>query len=191
MAARDPSRSGTPEQKGRLRVDSLVNRAPHRWFGLALFGAAAAAPAVAGDPPTPSLTFEPIVASGPLSPVEEARSRAYRLDPGLGQATGQRAKLSLEVGDSTLFAITGKLARKAVPTGPLDPGHARALGQRRDSGKVYGAGVARHVSGVDLSATYQHSKLGAEQPGHDDGLKPDGPGKSHSLRATARIRFRP
>ena len=137
------------------------------------------------------MTIEPIVARDLLSPVMDPTARAYRLGPALDRASGQRARLSLDLGDSTLFAITGRLTRQPVPTGPLDPGHARALGQRRDSGKVYGAGVARSVGGVDLSATYQYSKIGSGQPGPVSEAGNDGPGKSHSLQATARIRFRP
>ncbi len=160
---------------------------------VAIAAACGSVPALAKDSPKPTLSIDPISARGLLAPVDDARphSPAYRLDPGLDPATGQRAQLSLELGDSTLFAITGRLSREASPTGPLDPGHARVLGQRRlDSGKVYGAGVARSVRGVDLSATYQYSKISAEQPESDAKLDDDGPGKSHSLRATARIRFR-
>lgn len=159
---------------------------------LAIAIACGSVPALARDAPRPGLSIDPISARSLLAPVEDGRrhSPAYRLDPGLDSATGQRARLSLEVGDSTLFAITGRLSREAVPTGPLDPGHARVVGQRRtDSGKVYGAGVAHRVRGIDLTATYQYSKISAEQPESDAKLQDDGPGKSHSLRATARIRF--
>jgi hypothetical protein len=48
--------------------------------------------------------------------------------------------------------------------------------------------VTGNFRGVDLSATYQYSKLRSEQ-GESDSFA-DGPGKSHSVRATARIRFR-
>jgi hypothetical protein len=159
---------------------------------VALAAACSSAPALAD--PKPTLSIDPITARNLLAPIEEVRgpqAPAYRLDPGLEPASGHRARLSLDVGDATLFAITGRLTRQPAPAGPLDAGHARALGQRRDSGKVYGLGVARTVRGVDLSATYQHSRLSAEQPAADSQLRDDGPGRSHSLRATARIRFRP
>ena len=159
----------------------------------ALGAACCCSPAFAKDDRAPSLSFDPIVARNLLAPVEDARNPAasYRLDP-LGQAAaGQRVRLSIDVGDATLFAITGKLNRQRTPAGPLDGSHARALGQRRDGGKVYGAGVTRNLRGVDLSATYQYSKLSAEQPDADSQSRDGGPGKSHSLRATARIRFRP
>jgi hypothetical protein len=71
--------------------------------------------------------------------------------------------------------------------GPLDGSHASVLGQRRDSGKVYGLGVTRALHGVELGATYQYSKLRTEQP-HSE-IADGGPGRSHSLRASARIRF--
>ena len=108
----------------------------------------------------------------------------------LDQARGQRARLSLDVGRSTLFAITGRLTRQPGPPGPLDTGQVKALGLgRADSGKVYGGGVSHSVGGVDFSATYQYSKIRSEV--ERDEFKSDGPGKSHSVRATARIRFKP
>ena len=163
------------------------------WTWTAIAAALASTPAAARDAPKPNLSLDPIVARSLLAPIEESRGElsAYRLDPGLEPSAGQRAKLSVEVGDSTLFAITGRLIRQPLATGPLDPGQARTLGQRRDSGKVYGAGVSHTVRGVDLSATYQYSKVTADQPEPDNEFKDIGPGKSHSVRATARIRFRP
>jgi hypothetical protein len=153
-----------------------------------------AAAAQAKEAPQPRLSLDPIVARNLLAPIDEARGQAgaYRVDPGLEPATGQRARLSVEVGDSTLYAITGRLSRQPVPPGPLDAGHAKALGLKRpESGKVYGAGVSRTIRGVDVSATYQYSRISAEQPVDDSLARGDGPGKSHSLRGTMRIRFRP
>lgn len=164
----------------------------NRGCGLKLLCAglsACASASLSAKEPAPSLSVDPIVARGLLAPVDDARSAAdYRLDPGLEPSEGQRARLSIDVGKATMFAITGRLKREAAPTGPLDPGDARAMGQRRDSGKVYGAGVSTNVAGFDLSATYQYSKLSAEQGGSDTFAET--PGRSHSLRATARLRFR-
>ena len=163
------------------------------WTWVAIAAALASTPADAKDAPKPGLSLDPITARSLLAPIEEGRGAlsAYRLDPGIEPSAGQRAKLSLEVGDSTLFAITGRLNRQPLAAGPLDPGLARTLGPRRDSGKVYGAGVSRTVRGVNLSATYQYSKITAGQPEPETELRGIGPGKSHSIRATARIRFRP
>lgn len=176
-------------------VDSLVNRERTTVRAMAAVAAfCCAAAAQAKDPPKPSLSIDPIVARTLLAPVDEARRQAgaYRLDPGLDPAFGQRARLSVEVGESTLYAITGRLSRQPGPPGPLDAGHAKALGlKRQDSGKVYGAGVSRKVGGMDVSATYQYSKISAESPAGDGLARGDGPGKSHSLRGTMRIRFRP
>ena len=144
--------------------------------------------AFAKDDP-PSLSIDPIVAHGLLAPIDEAATpSSYRLDPGPDPSGGQRAKLTFDLGKASLFAITGRIKREAAPTGPLDPGHARLLGQKRDSGKVYGAGVSGTFHGIDLSATYQYSKISAEQG--DSDTVADGPGRSHSLRATARLHFR-
>ncbi len=185
---------GSGEQKARKTVVPFMNRG--RFAVLAIAASSAAglgSPAPARDAPIPSLTFDPIAARHLLAPVDDAGTPppAYRLDPDGQAAAGQRARLSLDVGDATVFAITGKLNRKPATAGPLDAGHARALGQGRSSGKVYGVGMSRHVRGVDLSATYQYSKISAEQPEMESRMRDDGPGKSHSLRATARIRFRP
>jgi hypothetical protein len=171
-----------------------VNRELFSRIALAAAIAGSAVPALAKDPPKPGLSIDPIVARTLLAPVDEAPGQggSYRLDPGLEPASGKRARLSLEVGESTLYAITGRLSRQPGPPGPLDAGHAKALGIKRpDSGKVYGAGITRKVGGVDVSATYQYSKISAENPGGDDLARGDGPGKSHSLRGTMRIRFRP
>jgi hypothetical protein len=146
-------------------------------------------PAIAKDAPKPSLTLDPIVARSLLAPVEDSRAAPrYRLDPGLDPAAGQRARLSIDVGKATMFAITGRIKRDPAPAGPLDPSHARLLGSRRDSGKVYGGGVSTNFRGVDVSATYQYSRVNADQG--DTETFADGPGRSHSLRATARFRFK-
>jgi hypothetical protein len=174
-------------------VDPCMNRGR---FAVCASAAVAAAcccsPASAKDKPRPSLSLDPITARTLLAPVEDARASApaYRLDPNT-PASGQRARLSIDLGEATVFAISGKLNRPPAPTGPLDGGHARALGQSRDSGKVYGLGITRNVRGLDLGATYQFSKLSAEQPQTGSEMRDGGPGRSHSLRATARIRFRP
>ena len=160
----------------------------------ALAAACFGASAHAKDAPKPSLTIDPVVVRNLLAPLDDARSpgAGYPLDPGLDPARGQRARLSLDVGGSTVFAITGRLDRKAGPPGPLEAGHAKTLGLRGgDSGKVYGGGINHKIGGVDLSATYQYSKIRAEQGSDDNRAIDGGPGKSHSLRATARIRFTP
>jgi hypothetical protein len=175
-------------------VERHMNRELRSAVPIAAAMACCAATAVARDAPQPSLSIDPIVARGLLAPVDEARApvSSYRLDPDLEPATGQRARLSVEVGDSTLYAITGRLNRQPGMPGPLDAGHAKALGIKRpDSGKVYGAGISRTIRGVDVSANYQYSKISAEQPVDDSLARGDGPGKSHSLRGSMRIRFRP
>src|SRR5689334_16941050 len=110
----------------------------NRGCGLKLLCAglsACASVSLSAKEPAPSLSVDAIVARGLLAPVDDARSASdYRLDPGLEPSEGQRARLSIDVGKATMFAITGRLKREAAPTGPLDPGDARAMGQRRDSG---------------------------------------------------------
>ena len=175
-------------------VDLAVNRERIARMALvAVVVACGSVPALAKDAPKPSLSLDPIVAHNLLAPIEEVRSPSqnYRLDLGPNPVVGQSARLSVEVGDATLFAITGRLNRDPVAVGPLDPSHARSLGQRRDSGKVYGGGVSHTHRGVDLSATYQYSKVTAGQPEIESEVRDNGPGRSHSVRATARIRFRP
>ena len=169
-------------------VAGMMDKA--RALPVILMAAAAcwASPGSAKDQPRPSLSVEPVVATSLLAPVSEgAAPVSYRLNPGLDTATGQRAKLSIEVGKTTMFAITGRLQRQKPALGPLDS-QAGVLVPKRDGGKVYGAGVSGTLHGVDLSATYQYNKIRTEQ-GEVDTIA-GGPGRSHSLRATARIRFR-
>ena len=162
--------------------------------------------AFAAGKPKPSISVEPVTARNLLAPVEPqlrpqgrslfagiekeglAEDHSYRVGNLGEQAVGKRAKLSVAVGDTTVFAITGKLAR-APQAGPADP-RLNGLSSRKDSGKVYGAGVERRVGPVDLSATYQFSKVTAEHPDIDGAASISSGGRSHSLRATARIRFR-
>ena len=169
-----------------------MNRARIAVWGLAGFAGLCSSAAIARDTPKQSFSIDPIVAPNLLAPVEVDRGNisAYRLDPGLEPSSGQRARLSIEVGDSTLYAITGRLARSPRAIGPLAPADARVLGPRRvDGGKVYGGGISHNVGGVDVSASYQYSKLHADEG--ETEAKGGAPGRSHSLRATARIRFKP
>ena len=170
-----------------------MNRGSSLQLLCALAGAASAIPALAKDP-KPSLSIDRIAARNLLAPVEDENAQLprYRVDPGGDAAVGKRARLSIPMGGSTLFAITGKLTRRAETSGPLDERHAQVLGQRRSgSGKVYGAGIERSRGGVEFVAAYQYSKLRAEDPQFDGRANADGLGRSHSVRATARIRFRP
>ena len=143
------------EQNAPETVDPFMNRGRFAGWAMGALGAASCcSPALAKDDPGPSLSLDPIVARSLLAPVEDARNpaAAYRLDPLGLAAAGQRVRLSVDVGDATLFAITGKLNRQRTAAGPLDGSHARALGPKRDGGKVYGAGVTRNVRGVDVGS---------------------------------------
>ena len=173
----------------RWTVATIVNRGRElRLICAGLASACASTSALAKDP-APALSIDPVVARTLLAPVDDGPSvSAYRLDPGLDPATGQRARLSIDVGKATMFAITGRIKRDPAPVGPLDAGEARLLGPRHDSGKVYGGGVSTNIQGVDLSATYQYSKISAEQG--DSEAARGTLGRSHSLRATARFRFK-
>lgn len=155
-----------------------------------------AAPALAKDKPKPSLSIEPIAARDLLAPSEpnltialtdderERRTPTYRLgEPNI--VTGQRARLSVELGDTTVFAITGRLGRRGQQ-GPPDP--TEGLQRKTGSGKVYGAGLERRIGPVDLSTTYQYSRASNER---SESVVPTDNPKSHNVRATARIRFRP
>jgi hypothetical protein len=155
----------------------------------------AATPALAKDKAKrPSLAIEPIGARDLLSPAEpRAKLRpepSYRLTPTGEFASGERARLSVDLGDTTLFAITGKLdRRRQQASGSLDPPPSTAIVRRKpDSSRVYGAGVQRQIGPVDVSATYQYSKVNAERSQSELNLANP---RSHSVRATARIRFRP
>jgi len=113
---------------------------------------------------------------------------AWRLERDGDAVTGKRARLSVPLGSTTVFALGGKLARRTGSALP-DPveGPTPLAGRKMDGGRVYGAGVERRVGPVDVSATYQYSRVSAGEAG--DAIGSDR-AKSHSLRATARIRFR-
>ena len=179
-----------------------------RVIGIACAGACAigSAPAYAKGAP-PSLSIEQVSSASLLGAIEEKSSQsnlrlsiidaeraglveepAWRLERDGDPVSGKRAKLSVPIGSTTVFAISGKLARRTGSTMP-DPveGPAPLAGRKMDSGKVYGAGVERKLGRFDVSATYQYSRISA---GEDSEALGDGHAKSHSLRATARLRFR-
>ena len=170
-----------------------------RW--LAAAAAACAAPAFAQPAPaTPVLSIEQVSSPRLLGafdlvnahatpdPAESSRAERYRLDPPPGAATGKRAKLSIAIGKSTLFAIAGKASRnRARPALELTAGVAS---RPSGGGKSYGAGIERRIGKFELGAVYQYSKIAAEQADVANAPRLDGD-KSHNLRATARIRFRP
>ena len=171
----------------------MDNRGPGWLLLLGLAGVAVATPAFAQvKPKRPALAIEPIGARDLLAPAEPRAIRlpSYRLGPNGEFASGERAKLSVDLGDTTLFAITGKLdRRRQQASGSLDPPPSTAIVRRKpDSSRVYGAGVQRQIGPVDVSATYQYSKVNAERSQSELNLANP---RSHSVRATARIRFRP
>jgi hypothetical protein len=172
-----------------------MNRGLASWVACATAAAAWTAPLCAADKaPHPKLAVEPISARSLLAPAEPDwklsltpseeldRPQSYRIGE-LPDATGARAKLSVEVGATTLFAIAGRLRRSEAP-GRREPFDLR----QKSSGKVYGAGIERRVGAVELGATYQYSKAVTDRQETDTGLRFDNP-RSHSVRATARIRF--
>jgi hypothetical protein len=193
-------------------VETGVNRELSGLLLWAAAGAISAAPAAAravpkDGPKRPVVAIEGIHATGLLSTVEEEHPSpslrlsiidadraglleqpAWRIERDGNPVTGKRAKLSLPVGSTTVFALGGKLTRRTGSTLP-DPveGPSPLASRKMDSGRVYGAGVERHVGRFDLSATYQYSRISRGEAG--DSLS-DGHAKSHSLQASARIRFR-
>jgi hypothetical protein len=135
-----------------------VNRGRELKLICAGLSACLASPAIAKDNP-PSLSIDPVVARGLLSPIDEAATpSSYRLDPGPEPSGGQRAKLTLDLGKASLFRdhrphqARGRADRSAG-SGPCPPAW-----QKRDSGKVYGRGVSSTFHGIDLSATYQTAR---------------------------------
>lgn len=167
----------------------------------AVAAAACAAPALAQSAPaTPVLSIEQVssprllgnfdLANAPATNGTMGSTRAdrhYRLDPPPGGTTGKRAKLSVAIGKSTLFAIAGKMDRGRARLAPeLTAGAPRQSG----GGKTYGAGIERRVGAFELGALYQYSKVGADQPETTNTPRLTGD-KSHNMRATVRIRLRP
>jgi len=184
---------------------------------LAIAGAASAAPGLAKDKSSklqPKLELRPIIASnllapaepqtGPRSPrlslidVERAgllQPPPYRLDREGDAVTGKRAKLSVAVGDTRFFAVSGTLSRRERPGPPDAAGASRAtaLGPRKlESGRLYGGGLERAFGPVNVSAAYQYSRINGAQldPTSDDaGTRIDDKRKSQSVQVRARLRF--
>jgi hypothetical protein len=183
---------------------------------LAIAGTAISSPGFSRDKPdklSPKLELQPVIASNLLAPAEPPTTRQvprllltdversgllepppYRLERDGDFVTGKRAKLSIAVGDTRLFAVGGKLSRRERP-GPdaIEASRSNPLGPRRlESGRLYGGGLERSFGPVDLSGTYQYSRINGaalDPTGADDALRIDDKGKSHSLRIRARIRF--
>lgn len=174
------------------------------WLAAAAAAACAGPAAGQAGSGTPSLSIEQVesprllgafdLANAPAI-ADTARSdaahagRLYRLDPPPVGSAGKRAKLSVSIGKSTLFAIAGKANRnRARPAPELSTGiAARPTG----GGKTYGAGIERRVGAFELGAVYQYSKVAAEQADIANAPRLGSGEKSHNVRATARIRFRP
>ena len=183
---------------------------------LLLAGATCAASAFARDKPNkpqPRLELQPIIAANLLAPAEPLTinrtprlgiidaERAglvepppYRLEREGDAVTGKRARLSVALGGTRLFAVSGKLSRRERPGPPdtLDAGRSNPLGSRKlESGRLYGGGVERTLGPVDVSAGYQFSRInGAElDPTSGAAMKIDDRAKSHSLQLKARLRF--
>ena len=186
-----------------------MNRELTRLLLWAVAGAAWAAPAAAREAPKgPSIAIDAIEARGLLSTIEEERAPpslrlsiidaeraglleepAWRLDRDGDPATGKRAKISVPVGSTTVFAVSGKLNRRTGSTMP-DPveGPMPLTSRKMDGGRIYGAGVERIIGPFEVSAAYQYSRI--SDAGGDDSML-ERRAHSHSVRATARIRFKP
>lgn len=186
-----------------------MNREHTRLLLWAVAGAAWAAPVAAREAPKgPSIAIGAIEARGLLSSIEEQRAPrslrlsivdaerdglvaapAWRLERDGDPVSGKRVKLSLPVGSTTVFAISGKLNRRTGPS-MRDPaeGPSPLTSRKMDSSRLYGAGVERTVGPLELSAAYQYSRIGSD--GANDSML-EQRAHSHSVRATARIRLRP
>ena len=184
---------------------------------LAIAGTAISSPGISRDRPdklSPKFELQPIIASHLLAPAEPPTGvqaprlllidverngllepPPYRLERESDFVTGKRAKLSIAVGDTRLFAVGGKVSRRERPGPPdaIDASRSNPLGPRRlESGRLYGGGLERSFGPVGLSATYQYSRINGAQLdpiGDDAALRIDDKGKSHSLQIRARIRF--
>jgi hypothetical protein len=176
-------------------------------------GAVCASPAFAKGP-KPSFTIEPIIARNLLAPADLPRNawaprlsmidveRAglvepppYRLEREGDAVAGKRARLSVAIGETRVFAMGGRLSRRERP-GPPDAGEtsrATTLASRRlESGRLYGAGLERTFGAINVVAAYQYSRInGAElDPTSDNAvMRIDDKSQSHSLMLSARLSF--
>lgn len=183
----------------------------------AIAGAASAAPGFAKDnigKVQPQLEVQPIFASDLLAIAEPRPDRRtprfslidaersglveqppYRLEREGNAVTGKRAKLSIAVGTTRFFALSGKLSRRERPGPPeaVEFSRTNVLGPRKlESGRLYGGGVERRFGPVDVSAAYQYSRInGAElNPASlANTMRIDDSGKSHGVQLRAQLRF--
>lgn len=185
---------------------------------IATSGAAAAVP-LAPPPPTkahklkliPSLNLSDIGA--PLFVPRESKARpvARLTEPAtaglvappryvIGRegsaATGKRATLSVAIGETRLFAIGGKIParQRAGLTAEAAADARTSAPQKLESGRLYGGGIERKVGAFELGAQYQFSTINGQEldptaDGRAFGIDIDDKSKSHSVRATARLRF--
>lgn len=184
---------------------------------LAIAGAASAAPGFAKDnigKVQPKLEVQPIFASDLLAVAEPRVDRRtprfslidaersgliepppYRLEREGDAVTGKRAKLSVAVGTTRFFALSGKLSRRERPgpTDAVDASRTNALGSRKlESGRLYGGGIERSFGRIDISAAYQYSRINGAQldpASAADTLRIDDSGKSHGVQLRAELRF--
>jgi len=195
----------------------MVRVVRNRLLLLAIAGAASATPGFAKDNSgklQPKFELQPIIARDLLAPAEPlATKRAprlslidaeraglvgpppYRLKREGDAAAGKRAKLSIAVGDTQFFAISGKLSRRERPGPPdaVEVSRTNALGSRKlESGRLYGGGVERNFGPVDISAAYQFSRINGAQldpTSNIDAMRIDDKSKSHGVQLRAQVRF--
>lgn len=113
-------------------------------------------------------------------------------------STGKRATLSVDLGETRLFAVGGKLRprERAGADEVIAVSDARSIGARKlESGKLYGGGVQRRLGPVEVGAEYQFSTISAtdldpsSQRGSLYEVDLDGSRRSHSVKASAKLRF--
>lgn len=111
-------------------------------------------------------------------------------------ATGKRATLSIAIGETRLFAIGGKIParQRAGLTAEAASDARTSAPQKLESGRLYGGGIERKVGAFELGAQYQFSTINGQEldptaDGRAFGIDIDDKSKSHSVRATARLRF--
>ena len=110
--------------------------------------------------------------------------------------TGRRMTVSVRVGDTNIFAVSGR-----IPVRQRAGASASALDQRLsgptklESGKVYGGGVQRQLGPVELGAQYQYSTISGDDLDPTSSaealriLSIDDHSSSHSVKASVKLKF--
>jgi hypothetical protein len=109
---------------------------------------------------------------------------------------GRRMTVSVRLGDTNIFAISGRFpVRQRAGATPTAQDQRLSGPTKLESGKIYGGGVERRLGPVDLVAQYQYSTISGDDLDPTSSaearriLRIDDHSSSHSVKATVKLKF--